>query len=371
MSAGDEGLVYELHFDQPIGDPENPKGWAQHYIGHTTDLDRRMGEHRRGSDAAIMRAVGEAGIGWHVVRTWPGTRDTERQIKLLRSGRRLCPECTEHPLTGAGAVARAAALRQHREAQAARRQRQEAQLETQRAGQARQREAARAAAAANPYEDGRQMARQWLATQDEAGRTADQIESAHEYMTAPWAEMAHRTEAETERYRGYTELVRAALAEFREYEAEAGPAGPAGDEMEEQMQEYDADGNATESADYDADAAQYEHEAGSWLARDGDGQVLEVDTDGRPGRAASPDDGRAVAEAERDAGQAYVDEAGLESAAYWGGEGPAWEAQAQATAAEPAPGTGPYDVPWWDGDRMASDRERTPESVAEMEAEAG
>ena len=174
-----------------------------------------------------MRAVNAAGIGWHLVRTWPGTRDTERAIKELRSGRRLCPECTEHPLTGAGAVARAAALRQHREAQAARRQRQEARLETQRAELAREREAARAAATADPYEDGRRMARQWLARQDEAGRTADQIEAAHEYVTGPWREMAHHTEDQAERYRGYTDLVRAALAEFREYgEPGAGPAGP-------------------------------------------------------------------------------------------------------------------------------------------------
>ena len=110
------GLVYEIHFDEPIGDPENPKGWAQHYIGHTTNLGRRLVEHSRGSDAAIMRAVSEAGIGWRVVRTWEGSRDTERAIKDLHSGRRLCPECTEHPLTGAGAIARAEEARAARQA---------------------------------------------------------------------------------------------------------------------------------------------------------------------------------------------------------------------------------------------------------------
>jgi hypothetical protein len=40
-----------------------------------------------------------------------------------------------------------------------------------------------------------------------------------------------------------------------------------------------------------------QHETGSWLARDGDGRVLEVDAGGQPAREASPDDGRAVAEA--------------------------------------------------------------------------
>jgi hypothetical protein len=369
VSGGEDGSVYLIHFARKIGNPDAPKGQAQHYIGHTgRELAERQAEELGANAPAILRAVNDAGIEWHVVRTWPGTRDTERQLKLMNAGNRLCPECTEHPLSGAGAVARAAALRRHREAQAARAQRQEARLETQRADQARQREAARAAAEADPYEDGQRMARQWLARQDEAGRTADQIEAAHEYVTGPWAGMAHRTEAETERYRGYTELVRAALAEFREYEAvpapqhdmeaETGPAGPAGNEMEEQMQEYDADaaqyepspydlgasddpdltwgqdadqdpesdgldglaGIAAErafaarletgtpeydpdgnpSADSDADAGQYEHDPGGWLARESDGRVLEVDADGHPGREASPDDGRPVAEAHED-----------------------------------------------------------------------
>jgi len=44
-----------------------------------------------------------------------------------------------------------------------------------------------------------------------------------------------------------------------------------------------------------------EKEAGSWLARDGDGRVLEVDAGGYPGAEASPDDGRPVAEAEEPA----------------------------------------------------------------------
>ena len=48
--------------------------------------------------------------------------------------------------------------------------------------------------------------------------------------------------------------------------------------------------------EFRSDAAQYEHEAGSWLARDGD-TVREVAPDGTPGQEASPDDARPVAEA--------------------------------------------------------------------------
>jgi hypothetical protein len=51
------------------------------------------------------------------------------------------------------------------------------------------------------------------------------------------------------------------------------------------------------SAAQDQEERMQENEAGSWLARDGDGRVLEVDADGHPGREASPDDGRPVAEA--------------------------------------------------------------------------
>lgn len=95
---------------------------------------------------------------------------------------------------------------------------------------------------------------------------------------------------------------------------------------------WDADGNP--SADSDADAAQYEHDPGSWLARDGDGQVLEVDADGHPGREASPDDGRPVAEPEEPAGW----QAEAESAA-WGGREPSrsyaeWAAEGHQLEAE-------------------------------------
>ncbi len=42
---------------------------------------------------------------------------------------------------------------------------------------------------------------------------------------------------------------------------------------------------------------QHNDEPGTWLARDGDGRILEVDAGGYPGAEASPGDGRPVAEA--------------------------------------------------------------------------
>lgn len=52
------------------------------------------------------------------------------------------------------------------------------------------------------------------------------------------------------------------------------------------------------------------NETSAWLARDGDGQVLEVDAAGYPGAEASPDDGRPVAEA-ADPGQRALRGGGL------------------------------------------------------------
>lgn len=85
--------VYLLHFERPLGNPGNPRGQAQHYIGFTDDLEARLDAHRRGNGAAIMAAVGRAGIGWTLARTWAGGRDLERQLKRRKKARGLYPIC--------------------------------------------------------------------------------------------------------------------------------------------------------------------------------------------------------------------------------------------------------------------------------------
>ncbi len=85
--------VYLIHFDAPLGDPANPRGQAQHYIGFTDDIAARLDAHRRGLGAALMAAVSRMGIGWQVVLTWEGGRDLERKLKRRKKARRLCPVC--------------------------------------------------------------------------------------------------------------------------------------------------------------------------------------------------------------------------------------------------------------------------------------
>ncbi|HET9970361.1 MAG TPA: hypothetical protein VFQ68_19160 [Streptosporangiaceae bacterium] len=92
MSRRDEpGTVYLIHFDQPVSDH------ARHYLGWTSDLDARLDDHRQGRGARLMEVLRERGIGWHLARTWEGTRNRERAIKARAEGPRLCPDCTPRP----------------------------------------------------------------------------------------------------------------------------------------------------------------------------------------------------------------------------------------------------------------------------------
>jgi hypothetical protein len=86
------GLIYLLHFDRPIGDLRNPRGFASHYTGWTLDLPARLVDHAHGRGARLMQVVGEAGIGWQLSRVWTGTRVRERSLKQRGAARR-CPVC--------------------------------------------------------------------------------------------------------------------------------------------------------------------------------------------------------------------------------------------------------------------------------------
>ncbi len=87
------GTVYLIHFDRPLGDLDNPRGQARHYLGYSDDLQARLARHREGNGAAIMAAVARAGIDWTVARTWNGDRGLERRLKKGHNSPRLCPIC--------------------------------------------------------------------------------------------------------------------------------------------------------------------------------------------------------------------------------------------------------------------------------------
>jgi predicted GIY-YIG superfamily endonuclease len=88
-----KGIIYLIHFDEPIGNRANARGQAQHYIGYALDLAERLQEHARGDGARIMAAVVSYGISWKVVRTWKGSRKEERKLKNCKQARKICPIC--------------------------------------------------------------------------------------------------------------------------------------------------------------------------------------------------------------------------------------------------------------------------------------
>jgi hypothetical protein len=100
------GTVYLLHFARPFG--PNPSTRAQHYLGWTQNLRRRLNEHRKGRGSGVTRRAHREGVPFVLAQTWPGTTQREAELRLL-GPRELCPVCQAfdpcrflpmHPLTG-------------------------------------------------------------------------------------------------------------------------------------------------------------------------------------------------------------------------------------------------------------------------------
>lgn len=133
--AGDS-LVYLIHFDQPYQH-------TRHYIGSTTDLERRLKEHRRkhpsftyqgrryhrystilqalaqnysaqeletqkfeflrqarrDNGVPILMAVNRAGIEWQIAQVWQADRSFEFYLKRRKHASRFCSICQgiDHP----------------------------------------------------------------------------------------------------------------------------------------------------------------------------------------------------------------------------------------------------------------------------------
>jgi putative endonuclease len=88
------GTVYLIHFDEPIGNPGNPRGLAQHYLGWSSlPVIQRLKRHENARGARIMSVCREKGVAWKLVRTWDGPRALERKLKNLHNSPKLCPIC--------------------------------------------------------------------------------------------------------------------------------------------------------------------------------------------------------------------------------------------------------------------------------------
>jgi predicted GIY-YIG superfamily endonuclease len=79
--------VYLIHFNKAYRH-------ARHYIGFTTNLDKRITDHLCGMGARLMEVITDAGIEWRVARTWEGDRKLERRLKEWHNAALLCPLCS-------------------------------------------------------------------------------------------------------------------------------------------------------------------------------------------------------------------------------------------------------------------------------------
>jgi predicted GIY-YIG superfamily endonuclease len=79
--------VYLLHFYKSYYH-------AQHYIGYSDQLDKRITDHLCGMGARLMEVITIAGIEWRCVRTWLGDRKLERRLKNWHKAALLCPVCS-------------------------------------------------------------------------------------------------------------------------------------------------------------------------------------------------------------------------------------------------------------------------------------
>jgi predicted GIY-YIG superfamily endonuclease len=94
-TKNETSVVYLLHFYAKVG------GRASHYIGYTTDLNRRLREHRRfrktTNRCAFTRAANNQKIPWTVAVTWKANRSFERYLKQQKNAKRFCPLCHDLP----------------------------------------------------------------------------------------------------------------------------------------------------------------------------------------------------------------------------------------------------------------------------------
>lgn len=103
------GIIYQYHLDAPLNDRKP----SRHYTGFCESgrLAERDATHHKGvrhahnqngelvatGAARFLQVAVERGIGFHLVRTWRGTRDDERRLKRNGHAADMCPLCRARP----------------------------------------------------------------------------------------------------------------------------------------------------------------------------------------------------------------------------------------------------------------------------------
>jgi len=87
------GWLYILCFSRPVGNVENARAMARHYLGWAGDVRARIAQHAAGRGQHLTVAAVARGIGWEVYYR-PGTPALERWLKAHHKNTPLlCPHC--------------------------------------------------------------------------------------------------------------------------------------------------------------------------------------------------------------------------------------------------------------------------------------
>ena len=81
---------YLLHFECELHG-------AQHYLGWSVHIARRLRQHLTGGGARLVRQALRAGIGVELVRVWITADRTQERVLKRRGPKSQCPKCRKHP----------------------------------------------------------------------------------------------------------------------------------------------------------------------------------------------------------------------------------------------------------------------------------
>lgn len=87
-----QGTVYLLHFHAPLGNLDNPRAQARHYIGFAEDFDARLAKQLAGKGAKLVAAAIARGLTYDLYH-WPAPLAVEKLIKARKRTSDYCPTC--------------------------------------------------------------------------------------------------------------------------------------------------------------------------------------------------------------------------------------------------------------------------------------
>jgi predicted GIY-YIG superfamily endonuclease len=83
-----KGYVYIIHLARPLRGSK-----SRHYVGFSTQVEKRLWHHRKGTGSHFLREANRQGIPYALVVVFRGTKRDERKLKNRKNTPLYCPCC--------------------------------------------------------------------------------------------------------------------------------------------------------------------------------------------------------------------------------------------------------------------------------------